>query len=744
MFRRSPMTAASALLVVLLQALAVAQPRHALLVGCTRYQAEGIRPLPGAANDVARFQQLLTTHFGFTDIVTLVGWPDDSSRRPTYENICQAFEELISKATNGSQVVVLLSGHGCRFPLPDAQTDWLDPRNPEPDGYDEAFLPADYQPVNNMIRDNQVGQWLDQLRARGAHVWIVFDSCFSGTMMKSTSTEVSREVDRRTAGMSEEALEAVRRKAQAISASVAKTADSRRHDGLDAAGPSHSPGSVVAFYAAQDFEPAPELILPLGAEPSDDNRHGLLSYHLVTLLSQATRQRQITYRDLGRLLVGRYRGERGSQRPTPLVEGFGGNDLDREVLGLGAWPEPKLLVLEKTADGVHLSAGQLAGVVEGTLLSVHPPGDREGRHLIGHVRAVSATATAAKVEWDAPKAALLDLPEGAVCRIVERTLGDMRLRLALVPEDTDESRALTGRIAQSLKSDAGDILQFVEEDAAQWLLAAVSPGTPVERFQHPVTRPALLLVSAHTVGDQSQLTGAPKGPSHRVQVQYALDAEKSVEHRILDDLRRVFQWQSLWRIAGAYDRASPIVPSHRVELRATRLRGGSDAADSKSVDTAQLRVGDKLSVEVVSKSYEPYWYTVLFLNGNYGVEHIFSGALPGRAGTQDSVTRKVELIEIDDSALGVEGYVLIAVSQDEHPNQLSFEFLKQAALGSATTKQAAPTRGAGSPFDQLLLNAARGGSAVRSARVSPDNPQMSSVSWITVGKNNPGASSHRP
>src|SRR5690606_15651718 len=124
----------------------------------------------------------------------------DPAKRPTCANIEAAFERLIAKAASGSQVVILLSGHGFRFPLPESQTEPLDPNNPEPDGLDEAFLPADYQAGKNMILDNQIAAWLDELRGKGSHVWIVFDSCHSGTMMRGGEWEVARTIDARTAG----------------------------------------------------------------------------------------------------------------------------------------------------------------------------------------------------------------------------------------------------------------------------------------------------------------------------------------------------------------------------------------------------------------------------------------------------------------------------------------------------------------------------------------------------------------
>src|SRR5437588_613294 len=84
------------------------------------------------------------------------------------------------RAGAGTQVVILMSGHGVQVPIPESQTDPLDPKNPEPDGKDEVFLPADVKSftragLENAILDNQFDDWLTRLRARGAAVWILFD-----------------------------------------------------------------------------------------------------------------------------------------------------------------------------------------------------------------------------------------------------------------------------------------------------------------------------------------------------------------------------------------------------------------------------------------------------------------------------------------------------------------------------------------------------------------------------------------
>ena len=161
----------------------------------------------GPANDIPMYWELLTNpdrgfNFAPHDIHALVGWPDNPDDRPTRDNIERAFETLIARAAAGTQVFVVLSGHGVQIPLMDTQNP-LDPENPEPDGMDEVFLPADVghwgpKGLAGAIRDDQIGAWLDALRQKGADVWIIFDCCHSGSMSRTSRTSRFIEASRHT------------------------------------------------------------------------------------------------------------------------------------------------------------------------------------------------------------------------------------------------------------------------------------------------------------------------------------------------------------------------------------------------------------------------------------------------------------------------------------------------------------------------------------------------------------------
>src|SRR5688572_17666706 len=83
-----------------------ANKKHALLVGCTKYQNENIAVLPGPTNDVRLIAAMLKeVSFPAGQITSLVGWPDDVAARPTNVNIVKGFDDLIAKAGPDTQIV---------------------------------------------------------------------------------------------------------------------------------------------------------------------------------------------------------------------------------------------------------------------------------------------------------------------------------------------------------------------------------------------------------------------------------------------------------------------------------------------------------------------------------------------------------------------------------------------------------------------------------------------------------------
>lgn len=722
----------------------------ALLVGCTRYPnvPEGKVPtLTGPANDVQIWHDLLTDkglparRFGFApaDITQLVGWPDDEKRRPTYQNIRDGFEKLVQAAEKDSQVVIVLCGHGSQMRIPDEQTDPLDPANPEPDGMDEIFLPADltYEGPNawRVIKDDDIGRWLDRLRDKGAHVWIVFDACHSGTMNRGDdkdSVEVARTVEPHALGIDREKLEAAARRGReavekAKAAGAVPTPELQERVGK-------KPGSVVAFYAAQPFERAPEMPLPPNAV--DARIHGVLSYTLLSVLAQ--RQSPMSYRELTQLVAARYRATRNTRPPTPSSDG----DLARQVLGMNVWPERASILLEKVDDELRITAGTLRGLTPGAVLDVRPPaGDpRDYKTILGHVKVTTANPTAATVAptafagKEAVPAEKLAL-QGR-CEVVFRDLGDLRVKLAFDPGAMPIAQAV-GLLPERV---AGQFTVVKEADA-QWVLRRVTPAQAQRDWGLKDVQQDVILL---TVGDGRQLDPALEKPAEalraaqgrspaarRVYARYSPADPKALAGELTRDLPKLFAWQNLWRVATEAAGASKDAENYDLLFETARLKGRNDTSGGELLRDPVVAEGQVLEYRLENKGVEDLWVTMLYLGADLEIRKRFSGKLQAGVGKIRPIRVQVS---VENGAYGPEGYVVLAsplAASEQEPN---YDFLEQEALGgqarSGNAQQAPKT-----PFGLLLQSVTNGGMATRGERtLSPTDPAVLSSCRVTIPK----------
>lgn len=251
----------------------VAAETRALLVGVSAYDAAiGLASLRGPANDVRLFRDVLTAR-GVTDIRLLADGVEGGGQ-PTRAAILAALADLAADSAAGDLVFITLSGHGTRQP---------DQNGDETDGLDEVFLPADTAraapgsaAIPNAITDDELGQAVDAIRATGADVWFVMDSCHSGSGLRAADADVAaRFVDPSVLGL----------RADATLASAVEP-------GAEAA--PDLPGRLLAFYAARASEVAREVNLTPGAA-DDSGWYGLFSSRLAARMEQAGAQ---SYRQL--------------------------------------------------------------------------------------------------------------------------------------------------------------------------------------------------------------------------------------------------------------------------------------------------------------------------------------------------------------------------------------------------------------------------------------------------------------
>jgi hypothetical protein len=433
--------------------------KHALLVGVTRYDNVPRADLSGTANDVKIVRQLLRDSFQFPDaaMISLTEEEGQADRRPTRKNIEREFRKLAERVREGDQVLILMAGHGARQPA--------DPGNSEPDGIDELFLPADVEvwrgfpeKVPNAIRDKEMGRWLKAIADKKAHVWIIFDCCHSGTMIRGT--EEVREMPRGVLVPEEELKKARQAAGQRKNLPAEKPAAFIPQDQSD---------YLVALYACRETETTPE-----SPQPVDSPRavyHGLLTYTLVGILTKsAGSKKPLTYRELVQRIQLRY-AARPQGSPTPLIDGKGQLKV---VLGTDRPDRPKIL-LTRENDTFKINAGDLHGLTAGCILQVYsPPGRDDETRLLGHVR-VTAThpfeSTVEPCEYDKSPVEM-NLPTASNCEPVAFKYGLRRMKVAIqIPEREMVIRDKLLRALKPLTPDQDGLVEVVDQLVqAQWVV----------------------------------------------------------------------------------------------------------------------------------------------------------------------------------------------------------------------------------------------------------------------------------
>lgn len=145
--------------------------KKAFCVGINDYPYEG-SDLNGCVNDAQGWAGLLRDHYDFaaTDVTLL------TDAAATKGAIVAGIEGLLAGARSGDVLVFTNSSHGTYV----ADTDGDEP------AYDEAMCPydtADYLLVDDELRE------IFACLPRGVHLYVISDSCFSGTVTRAAVAE---------------------------------------------------------------------------------------------------------------------------------------------------------------------------------------------------------------------------------------------------------------------------------------------------------------------------------------------------------------------------------------------------------------------------------------------------------------------------------------------------------------------------------------------------------------------------
>ena len=376
------MTGARLLVFLLLAFAALVQPatageKRALLIGVSGY-----RHLPeqyhlyGPKNDVVVMKNALQARgFKAEDITILADQVADSAGDPTEANIRAHLAALAKEERKPDDVLVIyLSGHG---------TSVRDqPGGDELDGYDEVFLPIDFKPVEgaengvtepatNYLRDDDLGEAVAAIVARGGETVFILDSCFSGTGLRGNARP--KFVATKLINGDEMAPTGLGRgeKASAL-------------DDLPSL-----PGKLVAFFASSDEQVSKE-IPTVRLSPKKDHWISAFTRALDEVLKSPE---PMSYDALFQNAVRILKTDPvfGSlQNPDRF-----GNGFDRPVFGdteLRARPR------NWSVDKGRILAGRIDGLTQDSVVALYDRAEADDKDAIGYAQVVEIGAVSGELE----------------------------------------------------------------------------------------------------------------------------------------------------------------------------------------------------------------------------------------------------------------------------------------------------------------------------------------------------------
>ena len=623
---------------------------HALLVGASTYpNLEERYWLKGPANDVDLVATYLKSNpsVAFSaDNITILADGIEGSQPPTLAAIRSAFSDIAAKVTAGDFVYLHFSGHGTQAPAPEGSD--------ELDGLDELFLPVDIGPwqdeigtVSNALVDDEIGQLIDSIRAKGADVWVVFDSCHSGTATRAAPTGDDvrlRKLAPEALGVPTAALQAAKGKSRALSSATDRAeAPLVSHTG------SAEMGSLTAFFAAQTDETTPEKNMPKGKEGR--RLQGVFTYTLFETLAERP---NLTYRQLGQEVLRKY-SVKNLARSTPMFEG----NLDGRVFGQG--PEARILQwpATKTKDGATIDAGVLHGLTQGAeLLLLASPADTDDAAL-ARFQVTSANTFRAVAK---PIGDPVDIPKGAVLRKSAGVV-DFSMLVALPPEGTEVAQKLADALALITKEQLlSPRVKFVPAGAD----ADIRLGTPDTA---PNRDAIYVLPSSGMLEDKDLISTHSISTADKTTVELA--------DVLADSLGRIAKATNLLKIGATA--ASDHLP---LSVELTRAKFDIEMEEivessrslAEAVKVPRLVPNDVIGLRLKNNGDFPVDYNILYVGSDYSVTHMDNGRmLPGAELDDDFVL-------VTDEAFGKDRLLVILSPATPQSAVQDLSFLEQAPL----------------------------------------------------------------
>ncbi len=541
----------------------------------------------------------------------------------THDAILRELAAIAAKAQKGDFVFLQFSGHGSYQPAESDET--------EQDGRDEIFLAADTKMAEdgpllpNVITDNEFAEAFTAIRKTGATLWLVFDSCHSGTITRGAPGEddlVMREIKPSDLGIPEDAFaNAAPEQTDATQRAVPLSAEVYEADS--------SMGDMIAFFAAQSTEQTPErpYEITLADGSVVKQNYGVFTH---TIFSAVAKNPGQTYRQLAQTVLASYAAE-NMLKPTPLFEGA----LDMPVFGnedaanVAQWP-----TVVGSDKSLTISAGQLHGLDKGTKLLVLPTPSASNEEALGVLEVASndqlrstlvpsSDSTHASIE-------LTDVPVGAYVRLIEQTYP-----FELVVAKPDASSASAEEVAAIEEALAGIVandekplrLKVVEAGEPADVRLAVYTEKQVFDMELAADRSAGAIVPVSETVDERDLDDStpllwllpptgnislkPQNRSAAMDIAQADDFTKS----LTENLVTIFRATSLSRLS----QVSTFKPKDFTLTFGVQSAGSDTIAELRPEATPIVRPNDRLYVDFHNKSGKAVDLNVLYIDHDYGI-----------------------------------------------------------------------------------------------------------------------------
>lgn len=696
--------------------------QRALLVGVSKYMY--VKPdLIGPKQDLTLMRDLLRKQgFADPDITILADAPPEGSppsASPTLANIEAALKDMVEKAANGDFVVLYFSGHGSYQSQPTPKSPAGDA---EPDYRDEVFLPIDagaskkYGLIDKALVDDRVGESVTAVRDKGASVWVIFDSCYSGDMLRGIADgAIQRFIDPATIAVDDGSA----REPPPTPSSLGPPAtDWTKKKSLD---------RIAAFYAVKSDQTAIEKPMPCksdltsdrpgasGQAHCDDPQSGVFTYLLVKAI-KSRQGKESNFRQIAQAVAAEY-DVYGSQLRTPFFEGA----LDNSLFGASESKVQGWAAHKTGAGSIRLDAGDLQSLDPGALFELTNSDNQSLGFAEIETVDIASSELRPKAHAGQPAPDVARLPDMFFATLVERSVSFV-LTVAGLPDD-DKKRDDPASLGAS---EAVDLLKQPRKDD-RLLVHWVPHGAKADvTFRYRDGLIYLLRESGELVTEEDvRKSEGSRERSPAVAVASTPTATAALLH---DNLWRAARYQNLLRIekklpedaledltTSVFLLRDPATEREKqlgdrrdcadpTQLKTYKQSGIPEAAQPVTSVSTELHHCDTVFLEIVNTGLKPVDVTVLYLDGEEGVQAFRPG---GRTRLEPRYRNSTilpigirtwgRISEDKDNSLlpvGMERLMVIAVEGDEKDSEpQDFSNLQQASLDRAVRIRGETKRG---------------------------------------------------